>query len=84
VVDDDLFSLACGPDFRVRKYSSCVVNGVRFNIVHRDKHRKTQNSGVMAQGTHNDQIIDYFGTLKEIIQLEYGSDKWSVVLFKCD
>jgi hypothetical protein len=38
----------------------------------------------MAQGTHNDQIIDYFGTLKEIIQLEYGSDKRSVVLFKCD
>jgi hypothetical protein len=29
-VDDDLFSLACGSDFRVRKYSSCIVNGVRF------------------------------------------------------
>jgi hypothetical protein len=28
LVDDDLFSLACGPDFRVRKYSSCIVNGV--------------------------------------------------------
>ena len=42
-VDDDLFSLACGPDYRVRKYSSCIVNGVRFNNVDRDKHRKTQN-----------------------------------------
>jgi hypothetical protein len=30
-VEDDLFSLACGPDFRVRKYSSCIVNGVHFN-----------------------------------------------------
>jgi hypothetical protein len=47
-VDGDLFSLACGPDFRVRKYSSCIVNGVRFNIVDRDKNKKTQNSGVMS------------------------------------
>jgi hypothetical protein len=47
-VDEDLFSLACDPDFRVRKYSSCIVNGVRFNTVDRDKHRKTQNSGIMT------------------------------------
>lgn len=65
--DDDLFSLACGLDFRVRKYSSCIVNGVRFNTSDRDKHRKTQNSGVMTQGTHNGQEIDFFGTLREII-----------------
>jgi hypothetical protein len=48
-VDDDLFSLACGPDFRLRKYSSCIVNGVRFNTVYRDENRRTQNSGVMTK-----------------------------------
>lgn len=47
----------------LKKYSSCIVNGVRFNIVDRDKHRKTQNSGVMAQGTHNNQLIDFFWDL---------------------
>jgi hypothetical protein len=47
-VDDDLFSLACGPDFRVKKYSSCIVNGVRFNTVDHDKNKKTQSSGVMS------------------------------------
>ena len=26
-VDEDVFALACGPDRRVRKYSSCIVNG---------------------------------------------------------
>ena len=83
-IDEDLFSLACGPDFRVKKYSSCIVNGVRFNTVDRDKNRKTQNSGVMTQGTHNGQLIDFFGTLKEIVQLEYNNDERSVVLFKCD
>lgn len=82
--DDDLFSLACGRDFRVRKYSSCIVNGVRFNTSDRDKHRKTQNSGVMTQGTHNGQEIDFFGTLRDIIQLEHNLDERSVVLFKCD
>uniref|UniRef100_J3LNX2 DUF4218 domain-containing protein n=1 Tax=Oryza brachyantha TaxID=4533 RepID=J3LNX2_ORYBR len=83
-VSDDVFSLACGPDFRVKKYSSCIVNGVRFNTVDRDKNKKTQNSGVMTQGTHNGQFIDFFGTLKEIIELEYNSEERTVVLFKCD
>jgi hypothetical protein len=66
-VDDDLFSLACGPDFRVTKYTSCIVNGVRFNTVDRDKNKKTQNSGVMSQNTHSGHVTDFFGTLKEII-----------------
>jgi hypothetical protein len=82
VVDDDLFSLACGPDFRVKKYSSCIVNGVRFNTIDRDKNKKTQNSGVMSQSTHNGHVTDFFGTLKEIIQLDYN--KRSIVLFKCN
>jgi hypothetical protein len=40
-VDDDFFSLACGPDFRVKKYSSCTVNGVRFNTIDRERNKKT-------------------------------------------
>lgn len=80
-IDDDLFSLACGPDFRVKKYSSCIVNGVRFNTVDREKNKRTQNCGIMAQGTSN---VDFYGVLKEIIQLEYNGDERSVVLFKCD
>jgi hypothetical protein len=63
-VDDDLFSLACGPDFRVRKYSSCIVNGVMFNTVDRDKNKETQNSGVMSQCTHNGQVTDFLWNLK--------------------
>jgi hypothetical protein len=65
--DDDLFTLACGPDFRVQKYTSCIVNGVFFNTVDRDNNKKTQNSGVMAQASHNNELIDFYGTLKEIV-----------------
>ena len=64
-IDEDLFSLACGPDFIVKKYSSCIVNGVRFNTVDRDKNKKTENSGVMVQDEHNGQVIDFFGILRD-------------------
>jgi len=60
------------------------VNGVRYNTLDRDKNKKTRNSGVMVQGSHNGQFIDFFGTLKEIIQLDYNCEERSVVLFKCD
>jgi hypothetical protein len=85
-VDDDLFSLACGPDLRVKKYRSCIVNGVRWHTTHRDLNKKTQNNGVMVQGSHNGQMIDFYGTLKEIIKLNYTGEgeERSVVLFKCD
>jgi hypothetical protein len=84
-IDEDLFSLACGPDYRVKKYTSCIVNGVRFNTAERDKNKKTQNSGVLVQGSNTaDQMIDFYGTVKEIIQLDYNGEDKSVVLFKCD
>jgi hypothetical protein len=45
-VDNDHFFLACGPGLRVNKYSSSIVNGVRFDILDRDNNKKTQISGV--------------------------------------
>jgi len=87
-VDDDLFALACGPDLRVRSYSTCVVNGVRYCTVERDKNKKTQNSGVACAGTYRSEIIDFYGTLKEIIELQYNAKndgtKRSIVVFRCD
>ncbi|XP_044969958.1 uncharacterized protein LOC123430118 [Hordeum vulgare subsp. vulgare] len=83
-VDEDLFALACGPDRRVRKFPSCIVNGIRFSTVDHDSNKRTQNSGVMTEGEHDCKIIDFYGTLKEIIQLDYNLEDRSVVLFKCD
>ncbi|XP_037450508.1 uncharacterized protein LOC119320558 [Triticum dicoccoides] len=83
-VDKDLFALACGPDSRVRKYSSCIMNGIRFSTVNLDNSRRTQNRGVASEGRHDRKVIDFYGTLKEIIQLDYNLDDRSVVLFKCD
>ena len=40
-VDDALYSLAMGPDTRVRHYESCIVGDVRYNTLACDEGRKT-------------------------------------------
>ena len=71
-VSADLYALACQPDLRVRLYSACVVGGVRYHTVDREKNRKTQNSGIISEGEHEGEIIDFFGQLKSIIKLQYN------------
>jgi hypothetical protein len=66
-IDDDLYALACEPDLRVRIFSACLVDGVRYHTIDRERNRRTQNSGVMVEGTHNNECIDFYGCLKEII-----------------
>ena len=86
-VSGDLYALSCQPDLRVRIFSACIVGGVRFHTIEREKNRRTQNSGVMVDGTHNGEDIEFYGCLKEIIQLQYNVDSSgyrSVVLFRCD
>jgi hypothetical protein len=40
----------------------------------------------VVQGLHKGEMIDFYRTLQEIIQLDYtgGGEERSVVLFKCD
>lgn len=86
-INEDLYALASLLDLRLRIFSGCIVNGVRYHTVDRESSRRTQNSGVMVEGSHNGEDIDFYGQLKEVIQLQYNSDSNSqrtVVLFKCD
>jgi len=72
LVDEDLYSLACGPDPRMRSYTACIINGVRYHTMARDEHRKTQNSTIKTAGTHGDDTIDFYGTITDIIELSYS------------
>ena len=54
--------------------AACSVNGVRYSTVAREQHLKTQNSGVMAKGTHRGETIEFYGVLKEVIELQYNSN----------
>ncbi|KAK1610453.1 hypothetical protein QYE76_045348 [Lolium multiflorum] len=63
------------------------VKSVRYHTVDREKNRKTQNSGIVSEGDHDGNSIDFFGQLKSIIRLQYNSSGGvhrSVVLFRCD
>ncbi|XP_061358748.1 uncharacterized protein LOC133302941 [Gastrolobium bilobum] len=82
-INESLFDLACGPDTRVFRYTSYLINGWRFNIKDRDMHLKSQNSGILVKGDNNTGNLDYFGVLTDIVELMYSSGN-NVILFKCD
>jgi hypothetical protein len=53
----------------------------------REAHRKTQNSTMLTAGTHNDDTIDFYGTIGDIIELNYTKnskgDRYVIVL-RCE
>ena len=85
-VDDALYSLAMGPDTRVRHYESCVVGDVRYNTLARDEGRKTQNSAIMSTDTYDKETTELYANITDIVQLQYISsfeDHRCVVLLCC-
>ena len=36
-INDELYALSCEPDLRVRIFSACLVDGVRYHTVDREK-----------------------------------------------
>ncbi|XP_040994301.1 uncharacterized protein LOC121240842 [Juglans microcarpa x Juglans regia] len=81
-VINDIYALACGPDPWVASYAGCIMNGVRFHTKERERHRRTQNSGVVVYGEHNGSPIDFYGVLHDIIELRYMG-RCKVYLFSC-
>ncbi len=85
--------LARGPLQIGTTFGGYMVNGIRFHTQSRDKNLKTQNSGVMVNAQtesfskSSDKnpligIVDYYGTIIEIFELNYY-EKFKVVMFKC-
>ena len=62
-VDDALYSLAMGPDTRVRHYESCVVGDVRYNTLAREEGRKTQNSAIMSTDTYDKETTEMYANI---------------------
>ena len=62
------------------------INGFKFHISDHTAGRSTINSGVCIKGSNYSVLSsDYYGTLKEIIQLEYPALLTKrIVIFKCD
>ncbi|OMO91602.1 hypothetical protein CCACVL1_07067 [Corchorus capsularis] len=56
MVNDELRDLANGPDSRVHRYRSFLINGWRFNTKDRDLQLKTQNSGIFVRASQARQV----------------------------
>ncbi|XP_022862578.1 uncharacterized protein LOC111382774 [Olea europaea var. sylvestris] len=77
-VSKELYALACGPDYRIKSYSACDVNGVRYRTKSRDAGRVTQNCGIWVEG----ESCNYYELIEEILELNYIFYH-KVELFKC-
>ena len=80
---DDLWSLANGPSVNVNLYSACISNGVRFHSKDRDSSHKCQNSGLVVEGEHERQTINFYGYLNRVWEMHYILGH-RVVLFQCE
>lgn len=63
---------------RVTIYNGYYVNGYVFHTKEYGEGKQTDNSGVNLKGN-----LDYYGVLKEVIELRYLGRK-NIVLFNCD
>jgi hypothetical protein len=82
-VSQELYSLTCGPDSQVSFFKGCIMNGVRFHTKDHDRTRHTQNSGITVPGEHESTTINYYGELRNILELHYMGRK-QVYLFECN
>ena len=85
-ISEGLYALSCGPNTRVRVYATCSINRVRYSTVDREKSLHTQNSGVITAVTNEGQSVQFYGVLREVIQLMYNSSVQShrtVVVLCC-
>ncbi|XP_028072583.1 uncharacterized protein LOC114274804 [Camellia sinensis] len=80
---DDMWSLANGPSVNVNLYSACISNGVRFHSKDRDSSHKCQNSGLVVEGEHERQTINFYGYLNRVWEMHYMLGH-RVVLFQCE
>jgi len=76
--------LSLGPERKVKCYNGYFVNGYVFHTEEYGHGRKTYNNGVCIKGSTSSEFeVDYYGTLEDVIKLQYHSEQNRVFLFKC-
>ena len=59
------------------------MNGIRFHTKDHEHTHRTQNRGVFVSGEDSGTKIDYYGELRNVLELTYlGNNR--VYLFECD
>jgi hypothetical protein len=64
--------LFLGHERKVKCYNEYFINEYVFHTEEHGHGRKTYNSGVCVKGsTSNEVIVDYYGKLEDMIELQY-------------
>ncbi|KAM3289274.1 hypothetical protein P3S67_017561 [Capsicum chacoense] len=71
--NDELKSLAIGPEPLIHRYSTCMINGFRFKT--KELVRKTLNNGVLVRGDVSYPNKEYYGVLQDIYELRYAGNR---------
>lgn len=81
-----LQSLAWGPVNKANSWPMYYVNGYKFHTFEWGQGRATDNSGVCVRGDAGSGEGDWYGVIKQILEIEYVGDgpPKLVVLFSCD
>ncbi|XP_024314555.1 uncharacterized protein LOC100825808 [Brachypodium distachyon] len=79
LADKELYSLARGPDHRVRLSNRCLINGFLFRTASIEKRPTTQNSGIVVRG---DAGMEWYGVIDKIITLDFPDEK-EIIVFEC-
>ncbi|XP_075088752.1 uncharacterized protein LOC107769589 isoform X2 [Nicotiana tabacum] len=77
-VTDELLALARLPDNCVYCHKGYILNGFRFQTIESELYLKTQNSGVVVKSDEHTKNIDYYGKIREILDIHYMGN--SVIL----
>ena len=59
------------------------MNEVRFHTKDHEARRRTQNSGLVVEGEHKKEKMDFFGFLSSVVELVYLGGR-KVVIFRCE
>jgi len=80
----DLLTLSRGPMKNVTKFKGYIINGYRFHVQDYNNGLRTQNCGIVVSGEAGEEgrIIDYYGELTEILELQFVGGR-QLVLFRC-
>lgn len=74
--------MSVGPNDIITRYDGYLINGYRLHTKGHEINKKTQNSDVIVSGqtesyatpkdlTPMSGILEYYGVIKEIIELDY-------------
>ena len=73
---DELYDLACDPDWRVNHYASRIIGGIRFHTREFEMQWWIQNSKITTTEYETKEEIDYYDVLVDIIKLKYESSNF--------